>query len=290
MLSRKSFMISSCLAIATLLLAPSFACIAQKKAVGLQLYSLRVDLPKDLKGTIEKVGKAGFSQVETYGFSIKDQFWGLTPIEFKKLLAANGLTAVSNHFSLGSYLSDGNTSELKASIAAAKVLGSKYVTIPYLDQSIRKTAADYKKIAAKINVAAKMCKDAGLRLAYHNHDFEFEKFGETTGYQILLNETDKNLVDFELDLYWVARSGNDPLKLFKQNPGRFTMWHVKDMDKTNPELNAEVGTGSIDWKPIFAAAKLSGMKYFFVEHETNYKPNPIESVAASCDYIKKNIL
>ncbi|AZI27887.1 sugar phosphate isomerase/epimerase [Pedobacter sp. G11] len=283
-------MISSCLAIATLLLAPSFACIAQKKAVGLQLYSLRVDLPKDLKGTIEKVGKAGFSQVETYGFSIKDQFWGLTPIEFKKLLAANGLTAVSNHFSLGSYLSDGNTSELKASIAAAKVLGSKYVTIPYLDQSIRKTAADYKKIAAKINVAAKMCKDAGLRLAYHNHDFEFEKFGETTGYQILLNETDKNLVDFELDLYWVARSGNDPLKLFKQNPGRFTMWHVKDMDKTNPELNAEVGTGSIDWKPIFAAAKLSGMKYFFVEHETNYKPNPIESVAASCDYIKKNIL
>jgi len=283
-------MISSCLAIATLLLAPSFVCIAQKKAVGLQLYSLRVDLPKDLKGTIEKVGKAGFSQVETYGFSIKDQFWGLTPIEFKKLLAANGLTAVSNHFSLGSYLSDGNTSELKASIAAAKVLGSKYVTIPYLDQSIRKTAADYKKIAAKINVAAKMCKDAGLRLAYHNHDFEFEKFGETTGYQILLNETDKNLVDFELDLYWVARSGNDPLKLFKQNPGRFTMWHVKDMDKTNPALNAEVGTGSIDWKPIFAAAKLSGMKYFFVEHETNYKPNPIESVAASCDYIKKNIL
>ncbi len=283
-------MISSCLAIATLLLAPSFACVAQKKAVGLQLYSLRVDLPKDLKGTIEKVGKAGFSQVETYGFSIKDQFWGLTPIEFKKLLAANGLTAVSNHFSLGSYLSDGNTSELKASIAAAKVLGSKYVTIPYLDQSIRKTAADYKKIAAKINVAAKMCKDAGLRLAYHNHDFEFEKFGETTGYQILLNETDKNLVDFELDLYWVARSGNDPLKLFKQNPGRFTMWHVKDMDKTNPALNAEVGTGSIDWKPIFAAAKLSGMKYFFVEHETNYKPNPIESVAASCDYLKKNIL
>lgn len=290
MLSRKNFIISSCLTIATLLLAPSFACVAQKKAVGLQLYSLRDDLPKDLKGTIEKVGKAGFTQVETYGFSIKNQFWGLTPLEFKKLLAANGLTAVSNHFGLGSYLSDGNTDELKASIAAAQVLGSKYVTIPYLDQSIRKNAEDYKKLAARINVAGKMCKDAGLRLAYHNHDFEFQKLGETTGYQILLNETDKKLVDFELDLYWAVRSGNDPLKLFKENPGRFTMWHVKDMDKTNPALNAEVGTGSIDWKPIFAAAKLSGMKYFFVEHETNYKPNPIESVAASCDYIKKHIL
>lgn len=290
MLSRKSFIINSCLTIATLLLAPAIACVAQKKAVGLQLYSLREDLPKDLKGTIEKVAKAGFTEVETYGFSIKTQFWGLTPAEFKKLLSANGLKAVSGHYGLGTYLADGNMDELKAAIAAAKVLGSEYVTIPYLDASIRKNAEDYKKLAAKINIAGKMCKDAGLRLAYHNHDFEFQKQGETTGYQILLNETDKKLVDFELDLYWVVRSGNDPIKLFKANPGRFKMWHVKDMDKTNPALNAEVGTGSINWKPIFADAKLSGMKHFFVEHETNYKPNPIESVAASCAYIKKNIL
>lgn len=290
MLSRKKFIVSSCLAVATLLLAPSFACVAQKKAVGIQLYSLRSELPKDVKGTIEKVAKAGFTQVETYGFSTKDQFWGLTPLEFKKLLSTNGLKAVSGHYGLGSYLSDGNMDELKAAIAAAKVLGSAYVTIPYLDASIRKNADDYKKIAARINVAGKMCKDAGLRLAYHNHDFEFQKLGETTGYQILLSETDKKLVDFELDLYWVVRSGNDPIKLFKENPGRFTMWHVKDMDKADPSLNAEVGTGSINWKPIFAEAKLSGMKYFFVEHETNYKPNPMESVAASCAYIKANLL
>ncbi|KQN32512.1 xylose isomerase [Pedobacter sp. Leaf41] len=290
MLSRKSFIINSCLAIATVILAPSIGCVAQKKAVGLQLYSLRAELPKDVKGTIEKVAKAGFTEVELYGFSIKDQFWGMNPIEFKKLLDANGLKAPSGHYGLGSYLTDGNTAELEEAIVAAKILGSEYVTIPWLDQSIRKTADDYKKIAAKINVAGKMCKDAGLRLAYHNHDFEFQKLGETTGYQILLNETDKNLVDFELDLYWVVRSGNDPIKLFTDNPGRFTMWHVKDMDKTNPALNTEVGSGSINWKPIFADAKLSGMKHFFVEHETNYKPNPMESVAASCAYLKKNIL
>ncbi|RZK63330.1 MAG: sugar phosphate isomerase/epimerase, partial [Pedobacter sp.] len=282
MLSRKSFIINSCLAIATVILAPSIGCVAQKKAVGLQLYSLRAELPKDVKGTIEKVAKAGFTEVELYGFSIKDQFWGMNPIEFKKLLDANGLKAPSGHYGLGSYLTDGNTAELEEAIVAAKILGSEYVTIPWLDQSIRKTAEDYKKIAAKINVAGKMCRDAGLRLAYHNHDFEFQKLGETTGYQILLNETDKNLVDFELDLYWVVRSGNDPIKLFTDNPGRFTMWHVKDMDKTNPALNTEVGSGSINWKPIFADAKLSGMKHFFVEHETNYKPNPMESVAASC--------
>lgn len=290
MLSRKSFIINSCLAIATVILAPSLGCVAQKKAVGLQLYSLRAELPKDVKGTIEKVAKAGFTEVELYGFSIKDQFWGMNPIEFKKLLDANGLKAPSGHYGLGSYLTDGNTAELEEAIVAAKILGSEYVTIPWLDQSIRKTAEDYKKIAAKINVAGKMCKDAGLRLAYHNHDFEFQKLGETTGYQILLNETDKNLVDFELDLYWVVRSGNDPIKLFTDNPGRFTMWHVKDMNKINPALNTEVGSGSINWKPIFADAKLSGMKHFFVEHETNYKPNPMESVAASCAYLKKNIL
>ncbi|WP_231427923.1 sugar phosphate isomerase/epimerase [Pedobacter sp. Leaf250] len=290
MLSRKSFILSSCIAIATVILVPSFGCLAQKKAVGLQLYSLRDELPKDVKGTIEKVAKAGFTEVELYGFSIKDQFWGMNPIEFKKLLDANGLTAPSGHYGLGTYLTDGNTAELEEAIVAAKVLGSEYVTIPWLDENIRKTAEDYKKIAAKINIAAKMCKDAGLRLAYHNHDFEFKKLGETTGYQILLNETDKNLVDFELDLYWVVRSGNDPIKLFTDNPGRFTMWHVKDMDKANPALNAEIGTGSIKWKPIFADARLSGMKHFFVEHETNYKPNPMESVAASCAYLKKNIL
>ncbi|SFA56178.1 Sugar phosphate isomerase/epimerase [Pedobacter suwonensis] len=291
MISRRNFLINSSVAAAAALIVPSFAFAADnKRVVGLQLYSLRDELPKDVKGTIAKIAKAGFKEVETYGFSIKDQFWGLTPKEFKALLDAHGLKAPSGHYGLGTYLSDGNTTELKAAIAAAKVLKSEYVTIPWLDTSLRKNAEDYQKIASRINEAGKMCKAAGIRLAYHNHNFEFDKIGNTTGYEILLKGTDKKLVDFELDLYWVVRSGNDPLKLFKENPGRFTMWHVKDMDKTNPALNAEVGTGSIDFKSIFAQAKLSGMKHFFVEHETNYKPNPMESVAASCAYIKKEII
>ncbi|KLT65906.1 sugar phosphate isomerase/epimerase [Pedobacter sp. BMA] len=290
MLTRRSFILSSSMAAAAALLIPSFACSGEKKNVGLQLWSLRDELPKDVKGTIEKVAKAGFTQIESYGFSIKDQFWGLSPVDFNKLLEANNLTMPSGHYSLTSFLSEGKTEELEAAIAAAKVLGSDYVTVPWLEESIRKNADDYKTLAKRLNLAGKMCKDAGLRVAYHNHNFEFDKQGDTTGYQILLSETDKNLVDFELDLYWVVRSGNDPLKLFKENPGRFTMWHVKDMDKTDPALNAEVGTGSIDFKPIFADAKLSGMKHFFIEHESNYKPNPMESVAASCAYVKKELI
>lgn len=275
---------------ASALLLPSLSFAAAPKKVGIQLWSLRDLLPSAVKGTLAQVAKAGFKQVETYGYSINDKFWGLTPNELKALLSANGLTAPSGHYGLGSFLFDGNTDEVKAAIDAAKTLGSSYVTVPYLVDSIRQNADDYKKIAAKINIAAELAAKAGLRVAYHNHDFEFEKHGGVTGYDILLKETDKKLVDFELDLYWAVRAGLDPLQLFKENPGRFTMWHVKDMDKANHDLNAVIGQGTIDFKRIFKAAKLSGMKYFFVEHESNYIPNPIDSVRLSCAYIKKNLI
>jgi sugar phosphate isomerase/epimerase len=149
---------------------------------------------------------------------------------------------------------------------------------------------DYKRVAQKANEAGVLCKQAGLKLAYHNHDFEFIKFGNQTGYDILLQETDKKLVDFELDLYWVVRSGNDPLQLFKANPGRFKMWHVKDMDKSKVEWNTEIGEGSINFKAIFAEAKLSGMQHFFVEQETNYSPNPNGSIKTSLDYVSKQLI
>ncbi|RZK77979.1 MAG: sugar phosphate isomerase/epimerase, partial [Pedobacter sp.] len=256
----------------------------------LQLYSLREELPKDVKGTLEKVAQAGYKEVELYGFSTKDQFWGLTPVELKKILDANGLKAVSGHYSLGTYFADDDMQELMASIEACKVLGSKFLTIPWLAPEVRSTEEGYKNVAAKLNEIGEMCRASGIKASYHNHDFEFAKFGDVTGYDILLKNTNKKLVDFELDLYWLVRSGNDPKAFFAANSGRFTMWHVKDMDKTDPKLNAEVGTGSIDFKAIFAEAKVAGMKNFFVEHETNYKPNPMASVAQSCNYVKTELI
>jgi sugar phosphate isomerase/epimerase len=290
MIKRRTFLINSGLALGALALVPSLAFTAKKRNIGLQLYSLRDSLPKDVKGVLQQVAKAGFKEVETYGFSVKDGFFGTSVKDFKTILSDNGLKVPSGHYDCSPFIKDGNSDSLKASIAAAQTLESKYVTIPWLDESIRKSADDYKRTALKINEAALLCKDAGLRLAYHNHDFEFKTFGNTTGYDILLKETDEDLVDFELDLYWAVRSGNDPLKLFKENPGRFKMWHVKDMDKIKPEWNTEIGNGTIDFKTIFAEAKLSGMKHFFVEHETNYVPNPIESVKASCTYVDKYLL
>ncbi|UFH45791.1 sugar phosphate isomerase/epimerase [Flavobacterium galactosidilyticum] len=290
MIKRRDFLINSGLALGALAIAPSIAFNAKKKNIGLQLYSLRASFPKDVKGVLEQVAKAGFTEVETYGYSVKNGFFDTPVKEFKTILSANGLKNPSGHYDLGSLLKDGNTEVLKNTIEAANLLGNKYITIPWLDDSIRKTADDYKKIAENMNLAAVVCKESGLKLAYHNHAFEFTTFGQTNGYEILLNETDKKLVDFELDLYWVERSGNNPLHLFKEHPGRFSMWHVKDMDKNNQDWNTEIGKGAIDFKAIFAEAKLSGMKHFFVEQETNYIPNPIESVKTSCTYINKNLV
>ncbi|EJG03453.1 sugar phosphate isomerase/epimerase family protein [Flavobacterium sp. F52] len=290
MISRRNFIVTTGLAATAVLASPSFALTMNKKEIGLQLYTLRDELPKNVKGTLEKVAKAGYTTVETYGFSIKDQFWGLTPQELKKILDDNGLKAVSGHYNLGSFLYDGNTAELIAAIEAAKVLKNEFLTAPWIDEPFRRSIEDYKKIAARVNEAAKMCKKAGLKLAYHNHDFEFKKYDGVTGYEILLKETDKDLVYFELDLYWVVHSGNDPLKLFKENPGRFKMWHVKDKDKNNNDLNTEVGSGTIDFKPFFSEAKQSGMVHFFVEQENNFASNSFNSIQTSCDFISKNLI
>ncbi|WP_316794915.1 sugar phosphate isomerase/epimerase [Pedobacter agri] len=287
--ARRTFLKQAGLMAGASLVIPSFAFDKVNKNVGLQLYTLRDDLPKDVHTVIEKVAQAGYKEVETYGFA-DGKFWGLTPKEFKALLEANGLKAPSGHYLMDEFSKYGNIDKLKIDIDAATSIGGKYFTIAGAHVDTNKGIDGFKKTAEDFNKVAELAKNAGLKFAYHNHDFEFKKFGDTTGYDVYLSETDKNLVNFELDLYWVVRSGNDPLALFKKYPGRFPMWHVKDMDKTKPEWNTEVGNGSIEFKSIFAQADLSGMKHFFVEHESNYKPNPIGSIKTSCDYIKANLI
>ncbi|UKT62566.1 sugar phosphate isomerase/epimerase family protein [Pedobacter mucosus] len=287
--SRRTFIKQAGIAASAALLIPSFAFDKATKNVGLQLYTLRELLPKDVKGVIEKVANAGYKEVETYGFA-DGKFWGLTPKEFSALLNANGLKAPSGHYHMDDFVKTGNTDKLKADIESSAIIGGKYFTIAGARVDVTKGADGFKKMASDFNKVAELAKASGLKFAYHNHDFEFKKIGDTTGYEIYLNDTDKKLVNFELDLYWVVRSGNDPLKLFKAHPGRFPMWHVKDMDKSKPEQNTEVGKGSIDFKSIFAEAKLSGMTNFFVEHENNYYPDPISSIKTSCDYIKANLI
>ena len=287
--SRRTFIKQAGIAVAAGFVLPSFACVKSSKAVGLQLYSLREVLPQDPRGVIAKVAAAGYKEVETYGFSPEGGFWGLDPKSFKNLLIENGLAAPSGHYGIDKYIQDGNDEELKSYIAAASAIGSEYVTVPYLGDALRQNADDYKKVAAKLNQAGALCKASGLKIAYHNHDFELKPWGDTTGLEIMLKETDPKLVDFEMDIYWVVRSGRDPVELFNAHPGRFTMWHVKDMDKANNEKNIEVGSGGIDFKTIFKSAKKAGLKHAIMEQE-NFDMEPFASIKQSQEYIKTELL
>jgi len=256
---------------------------------GLQLWSVREFIGKDLKGVIGEVSKAGYQEVETYGYSKESKFWGASPTEFKALLSSNGLSCPSGHFGVDGMFSTHKFDELHDVIDAAHVVGLKYITIPFIGEQYRKSAADMVKLAKEMTRAGALCKEAGLKLAYHNHNFEWNKVGETSLFQTMLKETDPSAVFFELDLYWVIRAGQNPIKVLSDHPGRFPMWHVKDMDKVKPELNTEIGSGSIDFKEIFKQAKAAGLKHVFMEQE-NFSMDPVQSITKSCTYMKNNLL
>jgi sugar phosphate isomerase/epimerase len=218
----------------------------------------------------------------------------MKPVDFNSLLKANKLVSPSGHYDLGAFLSkETSEDDLKRTLdeytAAALAIGQQYIIVPWLAPEMRASIDDYKYISEKMNQVGEELGKSNLQLGYHNHDFEFEDHNGQTGYDILLTETDKENVKMELDLYWVVRSGKDPVKLFKDHPDRFSLWHVKDMDKLNPALNTEVGSGSIDFKTIFQNAKLSGLKYLYVEQE-NFAIDPYVSITTSADYIKNSLL
>lgn len=289
MITRRKFIQQTAIIGTGIMLSPSLVLSKPAKKIGLQLYTLREIIGKNVNGVIEQVAQAGYDYVETYGYTKESKYWGLSPKAFSSLLKDNDLTTPSGHYGMDLFLSTGKDEELKSYIEAANIVGHTYITVPFLGANIRQKSDDYKKIADKLNKAGEICKKAGLGLAYHNHDFEFKQLDKEMGYNIFLKETDPSLVKFELDLYWVVRAGHNPITLFKENPGRFVMWHVKDMDKKDPKMNTEVGNGSVDFKTIYAHAKLSGVKYMFVEQENNYVPDLIGSITKSQYYIKEHL-
>ncbi len=254
--------------------------------VGLQLWSMRDQLPHGVSDVIGKVAKAGYKEVETYGYSKKNGFWGLDAKAFSELLKTNGLGTPSGHFEFDRFFGTGSTDDLYEYIEAAHITGMEYIIVPHLDGNFIKTVDDFKRIAAKLNTAAAICKKEGLKFGYHNHNFEWKQVDGTTFYDTILNETDPQAVQMEMDLYWVVRTGQDPITIIKAHPARFFAFHIKDMDKTNPNLNTEIGNGSIDFKRIMEYAKLGGVKHFIVEQENYTNIDPYVSIAKSCAYVK----
>jgi sugar phosphate isomerase/epimerase len=287
--TRRTFIKQTAVLSAAMLAAPNLFAKRAEHGVGLQLYSLRDQIPHDVKGVIAKVAAAGYKEVEPFGYSKKDGFWGLDPKSFSALLKANGLTTASGHFGMDDYLINGKSDDFNAYIEAANATGMSYIIVPYINNNFLKTPDQCKRIAERMNMAGEVCKKSGLSIGYHNHNFEWNPVDGTTFYDVLLKETDPALVHMEMDIYWVVRAGQDPIKLFNAHPGRFALCHLKDMDKANHNLNTEIGSGTIDFKTILSHGKEGGLKHFIIEQENYTNIDPYVSIKQSCDYCR-NVL
>ena len=243
--------------------------------IGLQLYTVRDQLQADFDGTIAKIAQIGYKNMEFAGY------YNRTPEQVRATLDRLQLVSTSSH--IGAPLM---RQDAVLQIKSAKTIGQDYITIP--SYNFGKDLAGWRKGVAEFNQWGAMCRDAGLKLAYHNHNFEFAALDGTTGYEILQNEVDPKRVDFELDLYWARFADQDPLALFAKHPGRFAMWHVKDMVVTDDKKGmSPVGKGTIDFKTYFAHAQQAGLKHFFVEHDSaaQYPGGSLASVQASYQYL-----
>jgi sugar phosphate isomerase/epimerase len=233
---------------------------------GIQLYSLRHQLEKDVPGTLKYIRQVGYTDVETAGF------YKMSPADFKKELDKAGLKCTGMHSG------DDNRfrNQLDEIIAEAKVFKPDYVTSPWVQEEHRKDAESCKRIAVEFNEWGKKLQAAGFHFAFHNHDMEFKPFGDTTPMDILITESDPELVDFELDLFFVQKVGLSPADYLKKYPGRFKLVHLKDISKDTPIGFAEapddacvpLGEGQIDWPETLGAAADVGVKYYYLEDES----------------------
>jgi sugar phosphate isomerase/epimerase len=257
--------------------------------MGLQMYTVRDPMAKDALGTLKQIAALGYRNLETYGFEPDTlKYYGMQAAEFRKVLDGLGLATTSGHYDLHEYLNkpaEAMTAYIERCILGAHALGQKYITWAWLDPQSRGLDS-FKLVAQRLNLIGAQAAKAGLKVAYHNHDFEFIPHDGQIGYDIILRETDPALVKLQMDIYWVAHSSaRSPHELFELQPGRFVMWHVKDMD--TQKRYTELGKGSIDFTRIMRDAQLAGLEEYFVEQGDNFAVSPMQSIEASARYVRK---
>ena len=250
------------------------------KSFGLQLWTLREDFPKDPKGVLKLVADLGYKHVESFE-GPQGMFWGMKNTEFKSYISGLGMTMHSAHF--------GGEDNFEKKVEDAAAIGMKYLTMAW--EGPGKTIDDYKRYAESFNKKGELCKKNGLRFAFHNHDYTFRLLEGQYAQDILINNTDAALVDFEMDIYWVVAAGQDPEAWFKKYPNRFRLCHIKDRAKNpgtdNGKNSVELGTGSINFKQVLKTARANGMQYFIVEQEAYPNGTPIQAVQTDAEYMKK---
>ncbi|GAC1426424.1 MAG: sugar phosphate isomerase/epimerase [Flavisolibacter sp.] len=289
--------------------AGAFFTLNAVQPIGLQLYTLGDLMTKDTKGTLQKLASIGYKELESAG-SQKGNFYGYKAKEFASMVNDMGMHWRSAHVGGAPFRMDQIMKRAKTADDSARIqkMAERFQNMPKMlnlkenykqlsDEaaeggisylvcsSIPVSTMDEIKTAVEIfNMAGEACRNAGVQFAYHNHTTEFDQVGGYRPFDYILSNTDKDLVKMELDLAWATKANQDPVALFKQHPGRFPLWHVKDLDRAT-KSPAEVGSGIIDFKRIFANANESGMKYFFVEQDG--APQPFNNVTNSYNYLKK---
>lgn len=273
--TRREFLIKSGLFTAGAIMIPSCAFANEKTpAYGVQLYSFRDEMAKDAKGTLEKIASIGLKKIES-ARSSKGHYYGLSPKEMKDTCDALGMKLTSGHVAL-----DNN---FQQTIEEAVASGQEYLICSSMP-SKGQTIDNYKKVADEFNKAGEACNKLGLKFGYHNHEYEFESENGEVLYDVLMDNTQANLVHMELDLGWVIVGGKDPLDYFKKYPGRFPLWHLKDMNMTKKE-STEFGKGGLDIPKMMANQQASGVKHIFIEQE-EYASTPLESMKHNMEFLK----
>jgi sugar phosphate isomerase/epimerase len=250
--------------------------------VGLQLYSLRAQFGKDVPGTLDKVRDLGIHYVELAGT------YNLAPERFNAELHSRKLDAVSAHFPFDRFRKDP-----EGIAKEAKALGLKYAGCAWIDHKDPFDEKTCRDAIAAFNKAAEILAQNGIKCMYHTHGYEFQPHGDGTLFDLLVKETNPKFMNFEMDVFWVVHAGQDPVKLLQKYPGRWALLHIKGMKDSTPtglltghsEVTNDVplGTGKIDYAPIFSAAKKSGAKFYFIEDES---PTVEQQLPQSLAYLK----
>ncbi|HEY0565539.1 MAG TPA: sugar phosphate isomerase/epimerase [Terriglobales bacterium] len=274
MITRRDFLRDTALVTASLAL-PRAVFAANKQPVGLQLYTVRQLAEKDLPNTLGEIHSIGYEEVELYW-----NVYSHPAPELKRMISDAGLKAPSGHF---------DYEGLESKLDYAKELGLQYVVCPMLPEKMWHSGDDFKRAADQFNKWGEQVQKLGMTFGFHNHNYEFQKFGNQTGFDILMKNTDPKLVKLEMDCYWITQSGNDPLKMFDRLGSRIRMLHLKDrkrgfapsqMLNKQAEHFTEVGTGTVDWKAIIARAKANAVDHYFVEQDETQRP-VLESIRIS---------
>lgn len=248
---------------------------------GIQLWTVKEQMAKDPRETLKQLSSYGYKQIESFDGQ-SGIFWGMTNKEFKDYVESLGMTLVSTHTQAN------DVKDFEQKVAKCAEVGMKYAIDPH--EGAQATLDDYKRMAERFNQYGEICRKHGIRFAYHNHEYTFNEVEGVIPQNLLLEQTDKNLVDFELDMYWVAAAGLDADQHIKQHTGRYKLGHVKDrmkgVEAGEREASTELGKGAINYASLLRTAKDNGMEYFIVEQERFDNSDPLASSQQNAEFMK----